>query len=103
MRVMMKPHIWVAPPAWPGSVGQSTAEDWRLWVDSYSRFILHYAGLARSIGVDALFVGTELQKTTNHTPEGAGMIASIPARFCGPLNDAPDPPQGPADGFSESP
>src|SRR5258706_1062552 len=101
MRVMMKPHIWVAPPAWPGSVGQSTAEDWRLWFDSYSRFILHYAGLARSIGVDALCVGTELEKTTTHTAEWAKMIASIRAVFRGPLTYASNPQEVHAVGFWE--
>jgi len=88
MRVMLKPHIWVASPAWPGSVGQTTPEGWRLWFDSYARFILHYARLAGSIRADALCVGTELEKTTVHTAAWAKMIASIRTVYDGPLTYA---------------
>ena len=88
MRVMLKPHIWVAPPDWLGSVGQTTPEGWRLWFDSYERFILHYAHLAGSIRADAFCVGTELEKATPRATEWTRMIASIRTVYDGLLTYA---------------
>lgn len=91
MRVMLKPHIWVSPPAWAGSVGQTTEEGWRLWFDSYARFLLHYARLAKAMGADTLCVGTELEKTTVRTAEWLRLIASVRAVYDGPLTYASNP------------
>jgi hypothetical protein len=91
MRVMLKPHIWLRPPDWPGTVGQTTPEGWKRWFDAYREFILHYARLATSIEADAFCVGTELELTTPHASAWAEIIAAIRGVYRGPLTYASNP------------
>ena len=55
---MMKPHIWLRPPAWPGSIDHNTDREWAEWFTSYRDFILHYARLSARVKRPVLF--TEL-------------------------------------------
>ncbi len=75
--VMLKPHVWLRPPAWVGMVSSKTESDWAAWFESYRRFILHYAALARDTGIEALCIGNELKGTTHREQEWRALIAEI--------------------------
>src|SRR5688572_1708717 len=85
MRVMLKPHLWLRPPQWPGTVDPGSDAGWAAWFASYRPFILHYAALAESEGMDALCIGNELQRATLREAEWRALIAEIRGVYKGPL------------------
>ena len=85
MKVLLKPHIWLRPPAWPGSINHTTEVAWAAWFASYRPFILHYAALARSEGMDALCIGNELQHASLRDREWRELIAAVRAAYGGPI------------------
>jgi hypothetical protein len=56
VKVMLKPHVDGADGSWRGQFNPSDAG---AWFNSYSTFMLHYAALAQSLGVEGLILGTE--------------------------------------------
>ena len=58
--VLLKPHLWLRPPEWPGSIDHRTDREWKAWFASYRRFILHYARLAEATHVESFSIGNEL-------------------------------------------
>src|SRR5438093_1931236 len=85
IRVMLKPHVWLRPPHWPGSIEHDSESDCRAWFESYREFILHYAALAESARIDALCVGNELEKTTACEADWREIIGSVRRVYHGPL------------------
>ena len=85
LKLMLKPHVWLRPPAWVGMVEPATETDWVRWFAAYREFILHYAALARDAGVDALCVGNELASTTVREAEWRVLIGDIRAVYDGVL------------------
>jgi len=85
IRVMLKPHVWLRPPAWVGEVAPRTEADWTAWFDSYRMFILHYASLARDAGIEALCIGNELKGTTHREKEWRNLIAEVRTVYDGAL------------------
>jgi len=81
IRTLLNPHLWVAggkDTVWTGEIRMKNEGDWRAWFDSYGAFILHYARLAESNGIEALAVGTELQGTTlGHEEEWRRVIQEV--------------------------
>jgi len=85
IKIMLKPHLWLRPPDWPGSIEPQGEEGWREWFRTYREFIIHYAILARLTGMDAFCLGNELEKTTGHEREWRSVIAAVRAAYPGPL------------------
>ena len=85
LKVMLKPHIWLRPPAWPGSINHATDAAWTAWFASYRPFILHYAALAQSEGMDAFCVGNELQYASLKDREWRDVIAAVRGAYAGPI------------------
>jgi len=85
LKVMLKPHLWLRPPDWPGTIEPQGEDGWREWFRTYREFILHYAILARMTGMDALCMGNELEKTTGHEREWRSIISAVRNAFPGPL------------------
>ena len=85
IKVLLKPHLWLRPPDWPGSIEPQGEDGWREWFRTYREFILHYAILARLTGMDAFCLGNELEKTTGHEREWRSVIAAVRAAYPGPL------------------
>lgn len=85
LKVMMKPHIWLRPPAWVGSINHQTEPAWAAWFASYRPFILHYAALAKSEGMDAFCIGNEMQHASLRDREWRQVIAAVRAAYPGPI------------------
>jgi len=85
IRVLLKPHIWLRPPAWVGLIEQRSEEGWSAWFAEYRAFILHYATLASKAGMDGLCVGNELERTTGREREWRALIRDVRQSFKGPL------------------
>lgn len=85
LKVLLKPHIWLRPPAWPGSIDHRTDAAWTAWFASYRPFILHYAALARSANMDAFCIGNELQHASLREREWREVISAARAAYPGPI------------------
>jgi hypothetical protein len=88
IRVLWKPHVWVARASWPGEIAMKSEADWAAWWRSYRRYILHHALLARWAGANLFCVGVELSKTTGREAEWRDLIAAVRLFYPGPLTYA---------------
>jgi glycosyl hydrolase family 113/Big-like domain-containing protein len=62
LKVMLKPHVDALDGSWRGTFQPS---DINAWFNSFTSFILHYAALAQSNGVEMFCFGTEYKDLTN--------------------------------------
>ena len=89
LRTVLKPHVWIRDRSdgrWRGNIDFSTQAEWDRWWASYRRFILHYAELAETTGMEALCVGTELRSTVLNRPDAwRRLIADVRAVYRGEL------------------
>jgi hypothetical protein len=85
MKVMLKPHIWLRPPLWPGSIEAGSEADWQAWFRNYEEFTGHYAALAQQAGMDVFCVGNELAKTTVRDADWRRVITVARKHYAGPL------------------
>jgi hypothetical protein len=85
MRVVLKPHIWLRPPEWPGSIDHADDAAWRAWFASYREFILHYARIAAETRAEVLVIGNELVIASRREAEWRAIIAGIRAIYGGRL------------------
>ncbi|NVO33001.1 glycoside hydrolase family 113 [Hymenobacter lapidiphilus] len=90
IRTLLKPHLWLRGPggSWVGDINMTSEADWQAWFSSYSAFILHYARLAEAGQLDALCIGTELERTVGHEAEWRALIRQIRQVYRGPLTYA---------------
>ncbi len=71
---------------WRANIGFSTTEEWDLWFESYTTFILHYAALAERLHINILNIGTELSNSTLKRPDKwIELIAAIREVYTGKL------------------
>ena len=85
MKVMLKPHLWLRPPQWPGSIDPGTDAGWVAWFASYREFILHYARLAETERMDAFCIGNELQHATLRERDWRALVAEVRGVYRGPV------------------
>jgi hypothetical protein len=58
LKVMLKPHVDPWNGQWRGEINPTSID---AWFASYTQFIVHYAEMAESMGVEAFAVGTEFR------------------------------------------
>ena len=58
IKVMLKPQVYV-PRSWVGEVDYESEVEWRIWEDSYKRYIMAFLEIAIEEGVEMFCVGTE--------------------------------------------
>ena len=68
LNVMIKPHLWIHSQ-FTGDVKFNTEEEWNIWENSYSKYILFYAQLAEKHKVEMFCLGTELKEFVNARPQ----------------------------------
>lgn len=99
LRVMLKPHVWVAGQGWAGEFEPSTEEGWRTFEESYARYILHFARLAGSLEVEIFCLGTEMDRVVLARPAyWRELAARVRAVFPGEITYAAN-----WDGFARIP
>lgn len=89
LKVMMKPHIWVAGQGWAGDFEPHDEAGWKLWEASNRAYILTYAHLADSLDVALFCIGTEYRKTTAKRPDyWRKLIQEVRTIYDGPVTYA---------------
>ena len=88
IKVMLKPQIWVRGE-FTGFIKMAHDEDWKLFENSYSEFILTYAKAAEESKVDIFCIGTELESFIDERPEyWTALIKEIKKVYKGKLTYA---------------
>lgn len=86
IKTVLKPHIWLRS-SWPGEIEMQSESAWAVWFRHYETFILDYAQLADTCGIEILCIGTELQKTI-HRKEWVSIISKVRSMYRGKLTYA---------------
>lgn len=85
LHVLLKPHVWIGSGEWIGHMHFDRADQRDAWHQSYEAWILHYAKLAASEGVEILSIGTELGLASGDEARWRRSIARIRAVYPGKL------------------
>ena len=56
----MKPQVYV-PGSWTGFLDFNTDEDWESWEEDYREYILEFAQISDSLGIEIFCIGTEFK------------------------------------------
>ena len=91
IHTMLKPHLWLRDRTdgkWEGDIAMRSEEDWAKWFTQYGRFLVHYAQLAESAGIEALCIGTDLEGTTEREAEWRRLIERVRRVYGGELTYA---------------
>ena len=60
LKVMIKPQIWMRG-RWIGEMDYENEEEWRIWEDSYEKYLMSFVEIAEKMGVEMLCIGTEIE------------------------------------------
>lgn len=82
IKVMLKPHIWGRREL---GMEQWSDEQWTAWFDAYTKFIEHYAAIARDSHADAFCIGNEQKIAIHHEAQWRAIIARIRTIYRGPI------------------
>ncbi|MEM6831183.1 MAG: hypothetical protein AAF551_11775 [Bacteroidota bacterium] len=89
LKVMIKPHVWVMGEGWTGDFKLASESEWKQWEADYTAYLLNYAKVADSLGVDLLCVGTEYRTPAKERPEfWIGLIEKVRKVYKGPITYA---------------
>lgn len=69
LKVMLKPHLWIRHGIFTGDFVCNSEEEWQRFEHDYAQYILDYAHISDSLGVEILCIGTELNAFVLKRPE----------------------------------
>lgn len=95
-KIVLKPHLKLLPTpedkvtkvegSWRGTFSPIEKEDWKIWENAYEKWMLGWATVADSLGVEMLCMGTELKVAVVKRPHfWRQLISKIRAVYSGKL------------------
>lgn len=89
LKVMVKPQVWIHRGTYTGHFSLSTETDWQAFEADYRDYILGFARVADSVGVELFCLGTEFDQFVEKRPAfWKGLIADVRGVFRGNLTYA---------------
>ncbi len=89
LKVMLKPHVWIAGQGWAGDFTLDNEKDWQQWEQSYARYLRIMTTIADRMQVDMLCIGTEYRKAVVARPRfWRSLIDTIRQTYKGKLTYA---------------
>lgn len=89
LKVMLKPHAWVGRGMYTGDFDLKSEADWKIFEKDFGDYILTNAGVADSLKVELLCIGTEMDNFARKRPEfWRSLIKKIRTIYSGPLTYA---------------
>ncbi len=89
IKIMLKPQLWISHGQYTGQIEMNNEEDWHVFEETYSSYILGFARLAESLGIEIFCIGTELDLfVQNRGIFWDKLIAEIRAVYSGKLTYA---------------
>ena len=67
--IMLKPQIWIGGGDFTGFIEMNSENEWLLFEENYSKFILNFAQVAEDQEVEIYCIGTELGKFVAMRPD----------------------------------
>jgi hypothetical protein len=88
LKVCIKPHLWTQG-VYTGAYHPPKGESWKEFEGTYSDFILDYARISDSLGVDLFCLGSELSTATKKESEfWSSLICHVREEYTGMLSYA---------------
>ena len=88
LKVMMKPHLWTQG-VFTGNYAPPDSSEWKEFEASYSEYLLDYAGVADSLGVELFCIGTEMKRAVKErTSFWTKLICTVRETYSGPVSYA---------------
>jgi hypothetical protein len=85
IKVMLKPQVYV-PRGWTGTLDFPTDAEWAQWEADYEKYMLRFAALADSTGVEMFCIGTEFNRAIERRPQfWSALISKVKAIYPGKL------------------
>ncbi len=84
IKVLLKPQT-MSQAGYPGDLDFASLEIRNVWFKQYTKFVEHYAELAKRIHADMFCVGVEFQKLVQYEGEWRKIIARARGIYPGPL------------------
>ena len=69
LKVMVKPHVWIAAEGWCGDFNLPTEAQWQQWETDFRKYIINHAKKADSLNVELFCIGTEYRIPARERPE----------------------------------
>lgn len=88
LKVMLKPQLDCEDGTSRGMITMSSDKDWEVWFNSYKKFILHYAKIAKLHQVEHFCIGCELSLTIGKEKEWREVIKEVRREYKGYLTYA---------------
>lgn len=89
IKIMLKPQIWIWHGEFTGYLEMKSEANWKTLENSYSKFILENAQLAKEVNAEIFCIGTELEKFIENRPNyWSNLIAEIKKIYKGKLTYA---------------
>lgn len=89
LNIMLKPHVWIIGESWPGDYTLTNEELWKQWEQDFSRYIIHFAGLADSLDVELFCIGTEFRIPARERSDfWRGLINEVRSTYSGKITYA---------------
>jgi hypothetical protein len=87
LKVFLVPHLWVESYEWRALIDPKSDIGWLRWAESYSKYVLGWARIAREEQVEMLAAGVELRSwvTTTRAPLFLSYIEKLRAEYPGLL------------------
>ncbi len=85
LHVLLVPHLWVETGGWRALIHPDDDEGWARWAARYRTFLLHWARVAETHGVEMLSAGVELRRwvTTRHAHHFVSLLGELRSHYSG--------------------
>ena len=99
LKVMLKPHVWVARGTYTGDFTLKTEAEWQVFEQDFGKYVLRNAHIADSMRVELFCIATEMDAFVRQRPAfWQQLIRQVRQVYSGPLTYADN-----WDKFSQNP
>ena len=89
LKVMLKPHMWVARGTFTGDFGFKSEADWQIFEKGFREYILEFAQVAQNQNVEMFCMATEMKRSVSERKEfWIKLISEIKTIYKGKLTYA---------------
>lgn len=69
LSIMLKPQLWIRYGEFTGDLTMESEDNWELFEETYTAFILEFATIADQLQIEIFCIGTELEQFVINRPE----------------------------------
>ena len=89
LKVMLKPHVWVARGTYTGDFVLKTEADWQIFEQDFGKYVLRNAQVADSMHVELFCIATEMDAFVRQRPQfWKKLVQQVRQVYQGPITYA---------------